>query len=215
MEHLLQLLLFPKRIRFRWRNRKRLTVTESLKATLKARCEEAARAEVPAYQGVYNVGLFAVLVEQDISAYSEAIFFARSEWHRQFYARGLAVLLYEANEDFPQLLGKQYRSWLQDLELGSEWINSLNQVGRKLSAFNKSHGPFLKELRNYVSAHRDHDALSQIDIMAKFKAIDIYRLGAEFSLPLNDLVAFYTHLLRYLHNPAVMLRHVAKSLSET
>ncbi|MRR52127.1 MAG: hypothetical protein EG825_14665 [Rhodocyclaceae bacterium] len=213
MEPLLQLFLFPKRLRFRWRNRKRLTVTESLKATLKARCEEAIRADIPTYQGIYNVGLFVVLVEQDISAYSEAIFFARSEWHRQFYARGLAVLLYEAAEDLPQLLGKQYRTWLQDLELGSEWTNLLNHAGSKLSAFNRSHGQFLKELRNYVSAHRDHDALSQIDTMAKFKAIDLYRLGAEFSVPLNDLLAFYTHLLRYMHNPAVMLHHVAKSVA--
>jgi hypothetical protein len=38
------------------------------------RYEEATRAELPAYKGVYNVGLFIALLEQDISAFNESIF---------------------------------------------------------------------------------------------------------------------------------------------
>jgi hypothetical protein len=214
MELFLQFLLFPKRLQFKWRNRNRFKVTESLKATLKSRCEEATRSNLSTYYEIYNVGLFVALLEQDISAYSEAIFFARSEWHRQFFARSLALLLYEATQDLPQLLGKNYRALLKDLELGFKWLDTLNHIHSKLSTFSKSHRPFLWKIRNYVSAHRDHNALLQLEIMSEFKAIDVYRLGAEFSIPLNELVTFYTYLLKYMHNPAVMIQQVSKSISK-
>ena len=211
MEWLLQTLMFPKRIRFRWRNRNRRKITESLLQTLKQRCDEATRGNVPTYIGIYNVGLFIVLLEQDISAYSESIFFARSGWHRQFFARGLAVLLYEGAEDLPQLLGKKYREWLVDLELDSQWITALNDIGTKLSWFRKSHGDFLSNVRNLVGAHKDHNTSAQLDVLANLEAMDVYRLGAEFSEPLRNLVDFYIRLLTYMHNPAVMLRQVAKA----
>jgi hypothetical protein len=211
-ELVLQILLFRGRLRFRWRNRKRLAVTESLKTILRTRCEEAIRAESLAYRGLYNVGLFIALVEQDISAHSESIYFARSEWHRQFHARGLAILLHELNEDMPQLLGKQYREWLKDIGLGQSWFEELNLITSKLSVFRKSHASFLGQVRNYVGAHKDHDAIKQLDTMAAFTGLGVYRLAADFSEPIRDLVAFYVRLLPYMHNPIVMLRQVSKSL---
>jgi hypothetical protein len=128
MEWFLQLLMIPNRIRFRWANRKRRKVTEDVIATLKKRYDEAKRANAPVYVGIYNAGIFVVLLEQDISAYSESIYFAKSEWNRQFFARGLAVLLHEGAEDLTQLLSKQYRGWLNDLELDGEWIKAFNQT---------------------------------------------------------------------------------------
>jgi hypothetical protein len=210
MEWFLQLLMIPNRLRFRWANRKRRKVTEDLIATLKKRHDEAVRANVPNYVGIYNAGIFLVLLEQDISAYNESIFFAKSEWNRQFFARGLAVLLHEGAEDLTQLLSKQYRGWLEDLELDDEWIIVFNKIHSKLSGFQKKHTPFLNKIRNFVSAHREHDASVQLEILSDLKAIDVYRLGAVFSEPLRELVAFYTQLLTYMNNPAVTLRQVAK-----
>jgi hypothetical protein len=212
LELFLQAQLFPKRIRFRRQNRNRRKVTESLLLVLKERYDEATRANVPTYIGVYNVGLFVVLLEQDISAYSESIFFARSEWHRQFYARGLAVLLYEGAEDLPQLLGKKYREWIADLELNSQWVTALNNIGAKLSRFRRSHSDFLSDVRNLVGAHKDHNTSAQLDVFANLKAVDVYRLGAEFSEPLRNLIEFYIRLLTYMHNPAIMMRQVAKAM---
>jgi len=210
MELLFQLVMLPKRLAFRWKNRARLEQSDQLTNTLRSRCEEATRANSPAYRGLYNVGLFVVLLERDISAYSESIFFARSEWHRQFHARGLAVLLYEAAEDLPQLLGKEYRQWLKDLGVGDAWFEALNITGKKISLFRKAHGDFLHDVRNYVGAHRDHDSITQLETMDRFKAIEVYRLAGELSEPVRDMVSFYARLLQYMHNPVVMIRHVAK-----
>jgi hypothetical protein len=86
------------------------------------------------------------------------------------------------------------------------------QIHSKLSCFEKKHKPSLNKIRNFVSAHRDHDASTQLEILSDLKAIEVYRLGAELSEPLRELVAFYTRLLVYMNNPAVMIRHVSKTL---
>lgn len=212
MEWLIQLLLIPKRIRFLWTNRNRRKVTESLILTLKKRCDDATRANIPEYMEIYNVGLFIALFERDISTFNKCIFFAKSEWERQFFARSLAVLLYEGSEDIPELLGKNYRVSLKTLELGSGWFDRLNIISSKLNQFRKSNSHFLSELRNYVGAHRDHNASKQLEILSKLQSIEVYRLAAEFSSPLNDLIAFYTQLLAYMHNPIVIMNQVSKRI---
>lgn len=211
MEWFLQVFLIPGRIKYRWKNRNRRKVTTALIMTIKARYDEATRGKVPSYIGIYNVGLFIVLLEQDISAYSEAMFFARSEWHRHFFARGLAVLLFEGSKDVPQLLGKEYRQWLKSLDLGDDWFEKLNEIGSSISQFRKSHSAFLSEIRNLVGAHREKNASKQLDVMDKFNSIDIYKLGVEFSASLRVLVDFYIQLLTYMHKPSVMFHHVAKT----
>lgn len=124
-------------------------------------------------------------------------------------------MLHELNEDMPQLLGKQYREWLKDIELGQAWFDELNLITSKLNVFRKSNAKFLAEVRNYVGAHKDHDAIKQLDTMAAFTGLDVYRLAAEFSDPIRDLVAFYMRLLPYMHNPIVMSRQVSKSLPKS
>jgi hypothetical protein len=101
------------------------------------------------------------------------------------------------------------------LELGAPWFNSLKAIGKKLSGFRKNHSAFLGKVRNYVGAHREHDAMSQLNAMAEFDALDVYRLGAELSDPVRDLAAFYIQLLKYMNNPAIIIRSIAKSLPQT
>lgn len=211
IEFLIQFFLIPKRVSFLWRNRNRRKVTEALILSLKQRCDMANRANVLVYIEIYNVGLFIALLERDISTFNKSIFFAKSEWERQFFARGLAVLLYEGAEDIPVLLGKNYRESLKSLELNSEWFDELNKISAKLNQFRKANTFFLSELRNYVFAHRDHNASKQLDILSNLKSIEVYRLAAEFSSPISDLVRFYTKLLTHVHNPVVILNQVAKA----
>ena len=79
---------------------------------------------------------------------------------------------------------------------------------------NKPHSAFLGKVRNYVGAHRDHNASAQLEVMSDFRTIDVYKLGAEFSEPLRNLVDFYIQLFTYIHSPAVMLYQVAKAISQ-
>jgi len=210
MNLLLRLFLIPGRIRHRWKNRNRLAVTAGLIATLKKQCEDAQKNGFENHAVAYNAALFMVLVEQDLSAYSAALYYANSKWHQQFAARGMAVLLYEAAEDIPAVLGKKYRQTLRDLGLGDSWLQALNKSTAGFNAFKNEHADFLKKVRNYVGAHKEKNALAQLAVLESLDYMEVYRLGAKFSDPLRSLVDFQTVLLNYLKNPYVLIKEAAK-----
>ena len=212
MNLLLRLLLVPGRLKHRWKNRKRLAVTAELIKTLKKQCEDAHQYEFKSHAIAYNAALFMVLVEQDLSAYSTALYYANTKWHQHFAARGMAVLLYETAEDIPEVLGKEYRQALRDLGLGDSWLQSLNKSTTGFNAFKTEHASFLKTVRNYVGAHKDKNALAQLAVLETLDHMEIYRLGAKFTVSLSNLVEFQMALLSYMKNPMVILKEATKAV---
>jgi len=207
---LLQIYLLPYRIRFRWRNRRRQKISgDAIKAT-RSRLEEARRCGSINLDKVYNVGLYIALFERDLSAYSSYLFLSKTTWHRQFAARGMAVLLYEGCEDIPELLGKEFRNCLKDLGLGDSWFQQLNDIASGLNKFKLMHSEFLKRVRNYVGAHREKNALAQIEVLDILNPIDVYRLGAAFSEPLRAFFNFQIKLMQYVKHPGVIFREAMK-----
>jgi hypothetical protein len=214
MNLLLRLFLIPGRIRHRWKNRNRLRVTAGLIAILKKQCEDARKHGFKNHAVAYNAALFIVLIEQDLSAYSACLYYANSQWHQQFAARGMAVLLYEAAEDIPTVLGKEYRQALHDLALGDAWLQALNKSIAGFNVFKDQHATLLKAVRNYVGAHKERNALDQLAVLETLDHMEIYRLGAKFSDSLRSLVEFQMALLNYLKNPAVLLKEAAKAVDQ-
>lgn len=214
VELLRNVIAFPSRVRHRWKNRKRVAASTSLLQTLKSNGDKARAAGLPSYVGVYNVALYIAIAEHDLSTYSEAIVLARSEWHRKFHARGLAVLLFEVAEDLPELLGKRYRQWLTDFGLASEWLERLNAITKTLAVFRKAHEPFLSKVRNYVGAHRDHDAYAQFELLQSLDVLEVFRLAASLSEPIRGLVAFHTDLIQVMGKPSVILSQMYRRPNE-
>lgn len=212
MNLLLRFFLIPGRLRYRWKNRNRLTVTARLIATLKKQCEDAHKHGLKNHAIAYNAALFMTLVEQDLSAYSSALYLANTKWHQQFAARGMAVLLYETAKDIPEVLGKEYRQALRNLRLDDSWLQALNKSTTGFNAFKTEHAALLKTVRTYVGAHKEKDALAQLEVLETLDHMEIYRLGAKFSASLNALVEFQMALLAYLKNPMVMLKEAAMAV---
>lgn len=214
MNLLLRMFLIRGRIKHQWKNRNRLSVTADLIATLKKQCEDAQKHGFQNHAVAYNAALFMVLVEQDLSAYSTALYNANSRWHQQFAARGMAVLLYEAAEDIPAVLGKDYRQALRNLGLGDSWLEALNKSTSGFNAFKQEHAGFLKTVRNYVGAHKEKNALAQLAVLEALDHMSVFRLGAKFSEPLRSLIDFQMVLINYMKNPMVLLREAATALDQ-
>lgn len=214
MNLLLRLLLIPGRIKHRWKNRKRLTVTGELIATLKKQCRDAQQHRFKNHAAVYNGALFVVLLEQDLSAYSAALYYANTRWHQQFAARGMAVLLYEGAKDIPAVLGKKYREALRDLGLGDSWLQALNSCIAGFNNFKQDHAGFLNDIRNYVGAHREKNALAQLEVLESLDHMEVYRLGAKFSVPLRSLLDFQIALMQYVKHPAILVREAVKAVEQ-
>ncbi|TKS62903.1 MAG: hypothetical protein EWM73_02005 [Nitrospira sp.] len=211
MNWLLRLFLIPGRVRHRWENRKRIKITRGLIETLRSHCQDAEKYGFKNHAVVYNAALFVVLLEQDLSAYSAALYYANTKWHQQFAARGMAVLLYEAAEDVPAVIGRDYRDALRSLGLGDSWIQALNVSATDFNKFRQEHAAFLKRIRNYVGAHREKNALAQLEVHESLDHMEVFRLGAQFSEPLRSLVNFKMALTQYLKHPGVLLREALKT----
>jgi len=214
MNLLLRLLLIPGRIKHCWENRNRLRITADIVSSLKKQCEEAVTHGLKNHAVIYNAGLFVVLLEQDLSAYSTALYYANSKYHQQFAARGMAVLLYEGAEDIPTVFGKNYREALRDLQLADSWLQALNASIAGFNKFKQEHTTFLKDIRNYVGAHREQNSLAQLKVLENLDHMAVYRLGATFSEPLRSLVNFQIALLRYVKHPTVLLSEAVKAVAQ-
>lgn len=210
MELLRNFIALPSRLRHRWKNRKRVAVSTDLQRTLKINGEKAREAGLHSFSGIYNVALYIAIAEHDMSTHGEAILHAPSEWHRKFHARGLAVLLFEVAEDLPTLLGKQYRQWLNDLQLAPNWLARLNTITKSIAAFRKAHEPFLSKIRNYLGAHRDHDAYAQFELLENLDVLEVFRLAATLSESIRSLIAFNHDLVRVMGNSSVILSQFAR-----
>jgi hypothetical protein len=122
----------------------------------------------------------------------------------------MAVLLYGGAEDIPSVFGKTYRNALRELGLGKSWFDALNSATAELNEFKRDHAEFLKEIRNYVGAHREQDAVRQLVILEKLGHMEVYHLAAKFSKPLRVLVTFHTALLHYMKHPGVLFQEAIK-----
>jgi hypothetical protein len=92
-------------------NQVRRNAIESVQRSL----APARNIKAEASQTVCNVALYVLLLDDDLSEFTDDMVFARGDRRRRFIAKHEAILLYEAAEDLPQLLGKKFRVAVNDL----------------------------------------------------------------------------------------------------
>ena len=72
------------------------------------------------------------------------------------------MLLYEAAEDVPQLLGKEFRDAIATIPVPPERLRIINAVSGDLNKFWQTHQEFLRQIRNALVAHREQDGRGRI-----------------------------------------------------
>jgi len=149
------------------REKKRIAVLEETIKSVRNGYERAKKSDMPHFQRVYNAGLYVLVFEYDIAILKNDALFAIRAWKRNFVARQLAVILYEAAHDLPELLGKEFRVSLNTFPLTDADWETFNGIMKLISKFKNEHRDLLNELRNFVGAHRDKDAGKQLQIIGK------------------------------------------------
>ncbi len=212
-ERILNLYRFPRKIRFRWRNRKREKETLNLITTLEERYLQAQKYKSEPHSLFFNSALFNALSEQEISSFSRAIYLADTEQERHFHAKHLAVLLCEISEDYTELLGKHYLSALQKLGIEASDLKDLEEIKDVVRAFRKKHEKFLRRVREYIGAHRDHLGTEQLQVSRSFVAMDVYRLAGEFSVVIRRLLDFSIRVQPIVDSPRAVIRNISSAHS--
>ena len=151
-------MLLRVRVRHWWRARKKHRVRAEAIATTRKTLGKAKNVNAGASRAVFNVGLYLLLLDQDLADFTDDMVNAVGVRRRRFVAKHKAVLLFEAAEDLPQLLGKSFRDAVGQLGASPDQLQRLNAASSSLHRFWDTHREFLGSIRKALAAHREHDA---------------------------------------------------------
>lgn len=197
------------------REKKRIAVLEGAIRSVRSGYDRAKKNDMPHFQRVYNAGLYVLVFEYDIAILKNDALFAIRAWKKNFVARQLAVILYEAAHDLPELLGKEFRVSLKTLPLTEADWETFNGIMKLVNKFKNKHRDLLNELRNFVGAHRDKDAGKQLEIIEKVDLLKMLELSGQFYEAVRELVPFLTKLTLSLADWRVILKHMPQKAYET
>jgi hypothetical protein len=176
------------RVRHWWRARKKHRIRAEAIATTRKALGNAKKVNAGASRAVFNVGLYLLLIDQDLADFTDDMVNAVGVRRRRFVAKHEAVLLYEAAEDLPQLLGKGFRDAAGQLGASPDKLHRLNSASSSLHRFWETHREFLGTIRKALAAHREHDALVYEEQLEALDPLEVMRLAAEFSGLLEGLI---------------------------
>ena len=159
------------------------------------------------YLVLYNSICFLLLLHYDFAVLSYNHATEVDELKQNLYARQLALLLHEALEDVPAILGGEFRRAVGTLPSGASHLSALSPILKSLSSLRKTHQSQIADIRNFVAAHRDHDALKQLEIMRGIRSIWLVSISSEFTEFLGNVARALTPLITEMGKPGVIISH--------
>lgn len=195
--------------RFRKNTARSIAHIENILPTIEAQWQTANQLGLSEYSTLYNSMSFLLLLHYDIAilAYDHAT--EVDERKQNLYARQLCLLIHEALEDVPAVFGGSFRKAAASLPDGEKYVLAISGVLKSLSDIRKTNQVPIAEIRNFVAAHRDHDALNQLTIMRKIDNLWLISVSSQFIEFLGKMAGALTPLLTKMGNPAVILKHAA------
>ena len=205
------IVLFPMRFRsrrsFRLKHQERVKALESVRKVLIN--AEAINAENS--KKILDLAFYALLLDQDLAYFTEAIVLAVGDRRRRFFAKNEAILLYEVAKDLPHKLGKDFRQAVSKIGASSCLVADLNSVSSDLNKFWQGYQTFLGSIRNKLAAHREQDSLKYSEFLETLNPLEIMRIGAEFSQLLERLVSVIIQLTQLTAIPKVIIEDILNS----
>lgn len=187
--------------------RQRLKQLERTIETIRAQHAAAGQRGLKEFQRIHNVGLYLLIFEYDMAILRNDALFSVRKWKKSFVARQMAVTLYEASHDIPHLLGKEFRANLKAIDIGEHEWAQFNSLNKEFHAFGSTHRKMLKELRNYVGAHRDNDAALQLSIIEDVDLLEVMELAGDLYTVIRRFLPFLIAVTNRMSNLQVVLKN--------
>jgi len=206
LRNLLEHVLFlPMRMRRRLSSRAKYKIRLQTFATTRRTLEGLSNLKADGHRTVFNVGLYLLLLDQDLADFTDSLIYAIGERRRVFIAKHEAILLYEAAEDLPQMLGRQFRDALELLGASKEQQQRLNVVSSELNQFWQAEKEFLSKIRNSLAAHREHDALGYIKALEQVEPLAVMERGVDLSSRIDKLLKVLNEIVLTASAPGSIL----------
>ena len=188
------ILALPKR-QLRKQTRLKLTALEQALQTCATERDRAEKLNLADLSRLYGACEFCFIYEADITVPLCEMMCAELTWAQLLFGRQLALTLIEGAEHVPQILGKNFRLSLNSVISDDTYLLRLNSIAKGLSNFKRKHEKDLRNIRNAVSAHRDLEARTQLEIIRNMDILAIKSLSTEF---LDLLLAFTKLMTQFL-----------------
>ena len=203
--------LFRNRVRTRAEARKKRKIRNQALASVRQTLQRATDMRAENIRTVFNVALYLLQIDQDLAYFTTDMVGAIGDRRRAFVAKHEAVLLYEAAEDIPQLLGKKFRDAIAALSVPPERLQAINAVSADLNKFWRMHREFLGRIRNVLAAHREQDALAYANALDSIKPLEVMHRAAELSQLLEILIQQLIAMGQLTSSPALILTDIVRS----
>lgn len=205
----LSLLIVPyNRVRHLIKETKHIEELEKTIATIREQHKNSKEKGMEHYERVYNASLYVLILEYDITILKNDALFSIRKWKKSFVARQIAMLLYEASNDLPSILGKEFRKSLNEIRVTDEELKKFNSVTKAINKFKNDHRNILQKLRNYVGAHRDNNAATQLQIIEEVDLLEIMDLAGNFYTSIRDLMPLMTGVILKMGDWRIIARHI-------
>jgi hypothetical protein len=206
-----RVMLFRYQVRYRIESRAKNKARASALSTVRQTLENAAKWKAQNTKTIFNVSLYLLLLDQDLAYFTRDLVLAIGDRRRAFVAKHEALLLYEAAEDVPQLLGREFRNAISALGVEGDTLARINSVSSDLNKYWQKHREFLKNIRNALTAHRELDALLYAESLDAIKPLEVMARAAELSGLLQQLIQALTEIATLTSEHATILRDVLTS----
>jgi len=102
----------------------------------------------------------------DIALLLKNFLTSKADLEKKIYAKMLVLNLYEFTEDIPQIFGKDFKDALSILN-NNELLDELKNIKKTIQKIKSESHTYLKEIRNTVVGHKDHNTFIQVEVLDK------------------------------------------------
>lgn len=137
------------------------------------------------------------ILAYDLISVGYNLYFEKGRWQKIYFARQVALLIYEALEDIPVITGKLFKIHFQDVKgiaAADQFLGDLKALSKQLGQFKDAYREELLNIRVNVAAHRDIDIDRQLGIIGN---IDPYRM-IDLMLEFEKIIRSYIDKLQSL-----------------
>ena len=146
---------------------------------------------------IWNAAGFITLLSLDLKTLMEdMVFNLNNEWKANLTIRNICIVLYEACQDIPTVLGKNFYNELLKYQLPKESLEDLFARKAAIKDFSTRYSDDLQTIRILVAAHRDHKFLSQVEVIDQLDVSKFLQITMEFEKLLNALGRSHQSILK-------------------
>ena len=138
--------------------------------------------------GLYDIWILQCDYEKSIKVYQQ-----------NYYARQTALLCFELLSDIPQNINENYQKLLIEKIINARINEDAKLIRKRLNQIRSDRESDFKDIRDRVTAHREHDISNHIDIINKMDNFEIMKFALEYMKVIEELNELLNEVIAYLN----------------